>query len=302
MFFAIGTAILWGILPFALVPIFAHLDITSVIGFRFFFSFIVLMVWLGFKNQWRLKQMFALSPSVYGAGALLALNYYGFSYGLSLTTAATAQILIQIGPLIFTLLGLMVFRERLSAGQILGMATASVGFLLFYQEQLASLMSDTKSFNLGVFWVFVGGLSWGVYAVFHKLSAKKYAPQTINLSIYALSTFLYLPIVKFETFQNLEGWLWALLIFSGFNTIFAYGFLSEALKRTSATKVSLIICLNPILTMIISEVASQMHWSEIRHEDLKPMAWLGALSVVIGAILVVSAKSKVAKDFTKISE
>jgi len=302
MFFAIGTAFLWAILPFALVPIFAQLDVTSVIGFRFAFSFLVLFIWLGFRNQWKLKKIFAWSPLVLAAGLLLALNYYGFSYGLSLTTAATAQILIQTGPLIFTLLGIFIFRERLNWLQIFGLALASVGFLLFYEEQLASLLADTSAFNLGVLWVFIGGLAWGIYAVFHKLAAKKYAPQAINLSIYGLSSLVYIPFIKLQTFQNVDPLLWGLLLFSGFNTIFAYGFLSEALKRISATKVSLIICLNPILTMILSEVAAQMRWDGVRHDDLKAMAWMGAICVVVGAIFVVSAKPKIAKDVTKISE
>ncbi len=303
MLFAIGTAFLWAILPFALVPIFARLDVPSVIGFRFAFSFVILFLWLGFKNNWKLKKIFAWSPMVLAAGALLALNYFGFSHGLSLTTASTAQILIQTGPLIFTLIGLFVFREKLNPVQIFGMALASVGFLLFYEEQLSNLLEGAQSFNLGVFWVFVGGLTWGVYAVFHKLAAKKYAPQTINMSIYALATLLYLPFVKVQEFEKADSLLWALLIFSGFNTVFAYGFLSEALKRTSATKVSLIICLNPILTMIISEVASQLDLHGIRHDNLKSMAWMGAICVVVGAIFVVSGKPKIAKDIaTKISE
>ncbi len=302
MLFAIGTAFLWAILPFALVPIFARLDVTSVIGFRFGFSFLVLFIWLGFRNQWRLKKIFAWSPLVLIAGLLLAFNYYGFSYGLSLTTASTAQILIQIGPLIFTLLGILVFRERLNWLQVFGLALASVGFLLFYEEQLANLLADTDNFNLGVLWVFLGGLAWGVYAIFHKLAGKKYAPQAINISIYGLSTLVYIPFVKWEIFENLDFSLWALLLFSGFNTIFAYGFLSEALKRISATKVSLIICLNPILTMIISELAFQLNWSGIRHDNLKAMAWMGAICVVAGAIFVVSGKPKIAQEITKISE
>jgi drug/metabolite transporter (DMT)-like permease len=236
--------------------------------------------------------MFQLSFSVFAAGVLLSLNYFGFSYGLSLTTASTAQVLIQSGPLIFTLLGLLVLKERLSRIQIFGLLLASLGFLIFYRDQLESFIGSISSYQKGVFWVFMGGVSWGAYAIFHKFACRRHDPQQINLMIYFVGSVLYLPFLNFEELVGLSRTTWILLMIASLNTVLAYGSLSEALKRMSAAKVSIILCLNPILTMLISALGSFLGLSWMQHEVLREFAWLGAGLVILGAVCVVSGKEK----------
>ena len=52
----------------------------------------------------------------------LAANYIGFLLGLDHTSPANAQVLIQLGPLLLALGGLVVFRERFAPAQWLGFA------------------------------------------------------------------------------------------------------------------------------------------------------------------------------------
>jgi drug/metabolite transporter (DMT)-like permease len=298
VFFAIFTAFLWAILPFVLVPLFQAVDVLHVISFRFVFSFAVVFSFLGFRYRWKWKRIFQWSLPVLAAGLLLSLNYFGFSYGLSLTTASTAQILIQSGPLIFTVLGLFVLKERLSKVQILGLALACVGFLLFYEDKIQNFLGSVANYKEGVFWIFVGGLSWGVYAIFHKIACRRHDPQQINLMIYLTGSILYVPWLSPTNLISLSTSVWLLLLFASVNTVLAYGSLSEALKRMPSTKVSLILCLNPILTMLISEIGTAFEISWLGTEVLQEMAWVGGGLVILGAILVVSGKEVAVKKST----
>ncbi len=177
---------------------------------------------------------------------------------------------------------------------MLGLALAIVGFGLFYEDKVSHLLVDLKSYNAGILWILFGGLTWALYAVFHKIACKKHETQQINLVIYGLSSLLYLPFISFSGLQSLDSVNWILLISTGFNTILAYGAVAEALKHAPASKVSLIICLNPILTMILSSLAFSFDVKWMEGEILKSLAWAGAGLVIVGAALVVSGRK--AKD------
>jgi drug/metabolite transporter (DMT)-like permease len=84
---------------------------------------------------------------------------------------------------------------------------------------------------------------------------------------------------------------WLLLFFLGANTFISYTFMAMALKCTEASKVSIIIIMNPIITFITMGILTRMNVSWIAHERFTVMTILGASLVITGAILVVR-KSK----------
>ena len=82
---------------------------------------------------------------------------------------------------------------------------------------------------------------------------------------------------------------WYLLIYLGLNTVLAYGSLALAIKLTEATRVSVIITLNPIITFVTMAILSRMNVSWIEPEAFTLMGVFGALTVLAGALLVISA-------------
>lgn len=293
---SITTALFWGFLPFILIPVLRDVGVVEVVWFRFLFSFLFLFCTLGWRYRARLSDVFRAHPAAYAAGVALALNYYCFSKGLHLTTASTAQILIQSGPLVFTLLSLFAFRERLSRSQWVGIVVATLGFALFYKNKLENLLGDIHIYQVGVLWVLMGGLTWAIYAYFSKIAGQRIAGQRNNLVIYGLSTLLYWPFVEFSNFTELSTSSLGLLVLSGVNTLIAYGALSEALERTSSAKVSIIVALNPLITLTVSTLGYYLVWSWIPPERLEPMAWFGGMMVMTGAVLVVAARSTTKKS------
>ena len=289
---ACTTAFMWGILPFLLTPIFRQVEVVSVIWFRFTTSFLLVLGLLRWQGQLDVKSLPRLHSSVWLAGVFLSVNYFGFSYGLSLTNAASAQILIQSGPIFFAVLSFFVFREHLRRVQLIGVGVALIGFGLFWKDQAKHLLAAISEFNRGLLWIAIGGFSWGVYALFLKQANQRHPPQVVNLGIYLLSAILYTPLAHYGNFASIGPGTSALLVSTALNTFIAYGCLSEAVKRLSAAKVSLIICLNPLLTLFIIQASAFSGLTLPKHEELHLGSWIGALCVIVGAVLVVRGREE----------
>ena len=71
----------------------------------------------------------------------------------------------------------------------------------------------------------------------------------------------------------------------GLNTLFAYGFLTYALRQAPAHKVSIIITMNPLLTVVIMKILFLMKVSWVDAENTGLSGGLGALSVFAGVTL-----------------
>ena len=82
---------------------------------------------------------------------------------------------------------------------------------------------------------------------------------------------------------------WYILIYLGLNTVIAYGSLAMAIKFTEATRVSVIITLNPIITFVTMAILTRLDVSWIEPESFSLFSIFGALSVLAGAITVISA-------------
>ena len=87
---------------------------------------------------------------------------------------------------------------------------------------------------------------------------------------------------------------WSLLLVLGLNTLIAYGLFGVALKLAPASQVSIIITLNPILTLAIIAVGGA-YFSFIPEEPISATGYLGAALVMTGVICSTLAAGKANK-------
>jgi drug/metabolite transporter (DMT)-like permease len=217
--------------------------------------------------------------------------------GVNFTSPGNTQIIIQLGPVLLALVGVLIYKEKLSRTQMMGFAMAGIGFFIFYYNQLANFLKDRESFNAGVLYIVIGAICWVIFASIQKKFVQKYPAQQLNLVIYGIPVLMFLPFVEFHPFETLNIGQWILLIFLGVNTLVAYGSLAAALKYVEANKVSIIITLNPIITFIAMFILEILDVTWIKPELINFYGFMGALLVLMGAILAVrgSANKKAAK-------
>jgi drug/metabolite transporter (DMT)-like permease len=169
---------------------------------------------------------------------------------------------------------------------------ALFGFAFFYGDQLLAFFDGKKEYNLGVMFTLSGALAWTMYAVLQKFLVRQYPPILLNLFLFGFPALIYLPFANLSSVLQLNWAWWLLILFLGLNTLISYSTLAEALRYIEASKVSVIIFLNPIITFIIMGILTWLKVSWITHERFSFVTVIGAIVVISGALLVVRKKKE----------
>ncbi len=280
------TALFWGVLAIVLKIIDDKVEPITIVWFRFLLAFMILAAWQAAKNPGSFKIL--IRPPVLLVVATLALtwNYIGFMMGIHYTTPSNAQLFIQTGPILLALAGIFFFREKITPLQIIGFVIALAGMAFFYRDQLIAFFDVQQKYNLGVIHLLIAAVAWALYAVLQKKLVLKLDIQSLNLFIFGLPVLILLPFVNFASLQHLGLVTWLLLLFGGINTLLSYTTLSKALQLIEASKVSIIIIMNPIITFITMGILTQINVKWIGHERFSAFSIIGGFLVLSGAVLV----------------
>jgi drug/metabolite transporter (DMT)-like permease len=281
------TALFWGFLPILLKIAVNFIGPATIVWIRFLTAFSILFIIFIVYDPRYLKILKRPPFLLLIASVCLGLNYIGFMQGVHYTSPGITQIIIQLGPVLLALVGVLIYKERLSPRQMLGFVVAGIGFMIFYYNQLTHFLKDQKTFHAGVLFIVLGAISWVIFASIQKKFVQKFPTQQLNLVIYGIPVFMFFPFVEFSQFEGLNISQWTLLIFLGINTLIAYGSLAAALKYIEANKVSIIITLNPIITFVAMFVLDLLDVAWIEPENINFYGFIGAGGVLAGVILAV---------------
>lgn len=286
------TCFMWGILPVALAIVVKKLDPYTVCWWRFFIAFISLGIYLVQGKKLVIPQQLPRNYWVLlGIAALfLAFNYQFFLTGLKNTSASNAEVLIQLAPVFFGLTSLIIFREKYNLLQWMGVATLITGLIAYSHDQLQMLISSPQQYLFGNTLLALGALAWAIYALAQKQLLEKLPSSLIMWFIYGICLLLFTPMARPLTIFNLNGLELSLLIFSGFNTLLAYGAFSEALEHLEASRVSAILAITPLVTLISVDLLSLWFPAWVKPEPITIIGIIGAILVVVGAIATTMGK------------
>lgn len=287
------TVFLWGILPIALKVTLQVLDVYTVIWFRFLMSFILLAIYLSVQ-----KKLPTIEQLRFSSGKLLAIatiflggNYFLFMQGLALTTAGNAEVIIQLSTVLLGFGGLVIFRERYTLWQWFGVSVLTLGFLLFFKAQITNLITAQGQYLVGSGLLVLGAVCWAIYALAQKQLLQSLSSYHIMLIIYGGCALLFTPFTKVYKIFNLDFLHLSMLLFCGLNTLIAYGSFAESLEHWEASRVSAVLALAPIVTLIAVELVAGIFPQLIPPENITLIGIIGALLVVSGSVAIALGKS-----------
>lgn len=285
---------LWGILPIGLAVILQVLDVYTIIWFRFFVSFILLAIYLGWQRKLPTLLSLRSTSWILLVIAILGLagNYIFFTQGLALTAPANAEVIIQLAPLLMGFGGLFLFRERYTLFQWCGVGILAIGFTLFFHEQLKNLVTAHGQYLLGSGLVVVGAIVWTFYALAQKQLLQSLSSFSIMLIIYAGCALLFTPFANPKAIFQLNLFHLSVLLFCGLNTLIAYGAFAESLEHWEASRVSAVLALAPIVTLISVWLVSVIIPTLILPENISFLGIIGAVLVVTGSVTVALGKTR----------
>ncbi|MCK5354331.1 MAG: DMT family transporter [Methyloprofundus sp.] len=289
---SLTTALFWGALPIALKGLLESMDTVTVTWFRFLIATLCVGSYrfykVGLPNQ---KQ---LNGSLLGllliAVAGLTVNYLFYLMGLETITPSSAQIVIQLAPMLLLLGSLIFFKERFNWRQWLGLLLFITGLGLFFNQRLYELLSELSQYTIGVIYIVIAAFTWAAYALAQKQLLKNFKSADIMLLIYITGSFLFFPNSQLTLALELDGLGWALLIFCSINTIIAYGSFAEALDHLEASRVSAILAITPLLTIIFTQITNHLFPGYIIIETLNLLSIIGALMIVLGSMITALSK------------
>lgn len=287
------TVLLWGILPLALTITLQALDVYTVTWYRFAISFGLLGIFLARRNQLpKLHKLRSILGLIAIATIFLAINYLLFLQGLAQTSPANAEVVIQVAPVLFAIGAITIFKERFTLRQWLGMSVLVLGFVLFFHEQLRTLITAPTNYIIGSSLLILAAAAWSIYALAQKQLLQTLSSTSIMLIIYGGCTLLFIPFATPAKVFTLSPLHLGMLIFCGLNTLIAYGAFAEALQHWEASKVSAVLALAPIVTLIAVEVTSFFLPNLIAPERLTILALVGAILVVSGSMAIALGKNR----------
>ncbi len=291
---ALITALMWGLLPLAIKVLFKTMDPWTITFYRFVGAALLMGAYLATKKQLPSPAKFNKTLSALMIICIVGLcaNYIFFLFGLERTTAATTQVLIQLAPMLLLFGGLFIFKEQFSRLQWTGFIIFMLGLLLFFNYKLTEIFAAKGDYAIGVFYIVIASITWAAYALAQKQLLKDFSSISIMFMILVVGTFFFLPFSQLQQIMLLDGVGVALLIFSSLNTAIAYGAFAEALNHWEASRVSAVLSLTPVITVLSLDVLNNHYPEYFEAETLSTLTTSGIAVVVLGSMLVALGKRK----------
>ena len=279
------TALLWGILPIILKISLQGFTSGTIAWFRFSLAFVLLGIILSSKGN----RPFSIlrSPPWMGifGGLCLTANYYWVTLAVDMSGPSNMAVMIQTASVFLVITGVFVFRERLILRQVLGMFIVAAGLTLFFFDQQSRV--SNSSYFFADFLIQLAAIVWVGYMIMQKFLSQSYGAQSLNLLVYAVATLVLAGAVEWVEFVSAGFNAWLALVFCGINTLLAYGALAEAVKYLPLAIISVIISLNPLITLLGMKILPVIGFANLQPDPVGMMGYSGGAIAVTGVILVI---------------
>ncbi|MDN4503320.1 DMT family transporter [Alteromonadaceae bacterium BrNp21-10] len=288
------TAVMWGVLPVFLKLVLHQLDAITITWYRFAAAFLIVMLML--VRVGALPSMRALSRNnnliLLVAALGLVVNYVFYLMGLDYLNPETGQVVIQLAPFLLMVGGVYFYKEHFNTLEWVGAVMLFIGLMVFFNNRLDELFLSMNDYSFGVILIIIAAIAWAIYGLLQKKLMRTMTAKQVTLIMYLAGVITLLPFSNLPAVINLELLQVGALIFCCLNTVIGYGAFTEAMYVWHASKVSAVIALAPLITILSMYVAIDVWPQYFAPSDLNWLAYIGAGLVVCGSMVVSIGKGK----------
>jgi drug/metabolite transporter (DMT)-like permease len=245
-------------------------------------GFIIIFLWIS-HGRFRMPPKSIYWPlfmmSIFGVFLYTIL----VCYGLKMTTALSASLLIPITQPLFTiLLSIFIYKESLKLVHVLGLVFGVVGAIAILTSAW-KFQSSTHEMLFGNFLMLAAAMSFSIYSIFGKAVLKKLDPLETVLYSTILGTLFLFPFAfifhpNILSLKNTDIKFWIsmmyMVIFAG---ILPYLWWHAGVKILGASKTAPITFLLPPFALILSMI--------ILHQKISVLQAVGGFLGLTGVIL-----------------
>lgn len=286
------TVVLWGI---SFISIKIVVDVLPPMTFaliRFMIASVILLIIFKIKEPKTRLAKKDIPLMMLGGFIGVTLYFYFENYGIQLTTASVASIIIATIPIFSLIAEAIVFKSKLTLKKIIGVIVSVIGVYFIIGGNVRELISSNS--RLGYIMMFAAVFAWVVYSLVTKPLFDKYSQLAIVYYQTIFGTIFLTPFVLFESPQwNLinSSIILNVIYLGVFCSALAYYLYVYALDHLGISVSSLYLNVIPLVTIIGSYF--------ILHERIHGNQIFGGILVVLSVYLVSwqsSAEENMIKD------
>ncbi|MEX2367401.1 MAG: DMT family transporter [Pseudohongiellaceae bacterium] len=286
-FLSLTTAFMWGVLPVFLTLLLEDMDAISITWARFTVSAVLVFLFLRSRAGLLAYHRLGLRTLLILLIATCALigNFLLYLKSLNYLNPESAQVMIQLAPFILMFGSVYFYQEKFGRPEILGSALLLFGLGLFFNNRIDEIFNSFGEYTLGIVIMLCAAISWGIYGLLQKHLLSMMNSRQLTLFIYCGGAVGLTLFVTFSSFTGLSLLQYAALLFCCLNMVIGYGTFTEALHYWQAAKVSAVIALAPLITILSMALAVRLWPQYFSDSELNLVAYAGAIMVVAGSML-----------------
>jgi drug/metabolite transporter (DMT)-like permease len=195
--------------------------------------------------------------------------------------ASAAGWMISFSPVFTVILSMLFLHEKMTWLRSAGMLIAIIGVLMVTSAR--SGQSPGFEVNFGYILMVLSTLNWAVYSVLLKRLRVPLPSLIVTFYMSLLGCLLSIPFLLrskgWENMTFLTNTEWAHILFLGiFVSGVGYWYWAKALEVMEATRVSMFLYLEPLVTFIAAVL--------LLHEKILFISILGGIIIILGVIMV----------------
>ena len=203
------------------------------------------------------------------------------TYGLKLTESPTVtSLIVATNPLFAMMAGMLVFKEKFSRVNILGVFVTLVGLWLVTYTKSAT----GPYFLMGIGILFISVISEVSQLAFTKTLAQRYHPAVIVMYQFLLGSIFFAPLFFTRGLRSFDAglylsWkvLYPTLALALFCSATAYTSWAYAIKKLGVARTSVFLAVVPLVTAVLALVTG--------NEDFAVLQWVGLAIGMAGIYL-----------------
>lgn len=284
---AVTTAMLWGLMPLLLKGLLDQLDPATLAWVRQIGCGALMAVYFGWRRDARWHAL--RGRGVAGLVAIcilgMTMNALLVNIGLQHATPSASQVMGQLGPVLVLVGAVLIFQESFTRQQWFGATLSVGGLVLFFHDHVHDLLG-LSSYGFGMLMLLIAPVFWAAYALAQKRLGTRLDSQQVLMLSYLVGTIVLLPLAAVPRVLMLDGTGWWLLAGMIGIYICSYVALGAAMVRWEASRVSAMLTLTPLFTLVFGYLIGWLFPGYLVVERHDLLSWGGALLVVLGSFLV----------------